>query len=287
VDARQVTKVSATQNNAAKRELRMAATTSSFRPLTRDSTLRPWGRGIHVATGTAHVLGVPICNSAAVIELERPGELLVWNPIALTKALRESLRELEQTTGRRVTTLLAALDYTHAALRPWQQAFPEVKTFLVSERITDKEPGARGEVLDGERPVVPGAENALELLSVRGCLQPSFERSPKWRGGPRREWFALHKPSRSLLIGDMLQCNDRLSWIERRLFRLREGFAPNDVGFRVSDAREREAFLRDVLAWDFDQALTAHGKATASGADFIRQDLSDAFALSTSRHAAR
>jgi hypothetical protein len=224
-------------------------------------------------------MGLPIWNTTAVIELSRPGELLVWNPIALNDALRESLRELEQTTARRVTTLLAALDWHHVALAQWQRAFPDARTFLVSDRIRDKQPSASGSVVEGARPVIPGAENDLELLSARGCLQPVIERSAKWRNGPRREWLVLHKPSKSLLLGDMVFLNARVSWIERTLLRFRVGFTRNKHGFRVGDRREREAFLRDVLAWDFDQALSAHGNATAHGGAFIRRELSDAFGL--------
>jgi hypothetical protein len=248
-------------------------------PLTRDERLRPWGPRIHVATGTATFFGIPIWNSTAVIELEQPGELLVWNPIALTDTLRESLGELERSTGRRVTKLLNPCDYHHASLGDWQRAFPDAETFLVSERIRDQRPALRGRVVEGDRPVIPGCEADVGLLSARGYVQPWIERSPKWANGPRREWFVFHAPSRSLLIGDLLHLNAEVGWAER-LVGFRVPFTLNAAGFRVADRAERDAFLRDVLAWDFDQAITVHGKVTAHGAPFLRDQLSKALGLS-------
>lgn len=246
--------------------------------LTHDERLHPWGPGIHLATGTTRFLGVPIWNTCAVIELERPGELLVWNPSALTPALRASLDELGQRTGRRVAKLLAGLDYHHRYLGDWQAAFPDADTFLVSERIRDQRPGVAGRVLEGDHPVVPGAEADVELLSVRGCLQPWFERSARWRDTPRREWFVLHRPSRSLLVGDMLLLNDRVGPAER-LIGMRVGFTFNGTGFRTVDRAERSAFLREVLAREVERAVTAHGKASATGGEVIRRELEALFRL--------
>jgi hypothetical protein len=243
-------------------------------PLIQDERFHTWGPGIHVATGSSRYLGFPLWNSMAVVELS--GKLLVWNPIALTAKLRGSVQELEQGTGRQVAILLAALDYHHKALPDWQRAFPQAETFLVSDRILEQQPTVRGEVIVGDRPIVPGAEADLELLSVRGCLQPRVERSPARRDGPRREWFVFHRPSRSLLVGDMLFLNDRVSPIER-LLGMRVGLSRNDAGFRVGDLAERNAFVGDVLGWDFEQALTVHGKASARGGAFVRGELKRVF----------
>jgi hypothetical protein len=247
--------------------------------LIRDERFRAWGPGIHLATGRAHFMGIPTWNTTAVIELQRPGALLVWNPIDLSDTLQASLRELQERTGRRVVTLLGALDFHHRALPAWQRAFPEAETWLVSERLRAKRPDVRGEVLDGDRPVVPGAEPDLALLSVQGCLQPIIEVSAAWRNTARREWFVRHVPSRSLLVGDMLFLHDEVSLLERAVAGFRVGFASNSAGFRVGDARAREAFLREVLTWDVDQALTVHGRATARGGDFIRGELTALFGL--------
>lgn len=257
----------------------MSPPSQSLRPLTRDQRFRPFGTGIHVATGSAHFMGIPIWNSTAVIELASPGGLLVWNLITLTDALRASLRELEKSTGRTVTTLLAPMDYHHRALRQWQEAYPEAATWLVSERIVDQQPGVRGEVIEGDRPVVPGAESELALLRSRGCRAPVIERSPRWKDAPRSEWFVFHRPSRSLLVGDMLFLQDAPSWLERRLLKRRSGFSYNVPGFRVSDRPEHDLFARDVLKWDFDQAITAHATATAHGGEYIRGELEAAFRM--------
>ena len=251
----------------------------TLRRLDRDGRLHPWGPGIHLATGIARFYGLAIANTTAVIELQAPGELLVWNPIALTEELRASLAALEGATGRRVSVLLCALDYHHFVIGAWQQAFPEARTFLVSERIRQQQPHVRGEVLDGDHPVLPGCEADIALLSARGFLQPVIERSPQWRGGPRREWLVLHRPSRSLLIGDLLFLNARLSWVERVLLRQQVGFTWNKAGFRPGDAAARGAFLEELLAWDFEQALTVHGRATAHGAESIRGALRGVFGM--------
>ena len=167
----------------------------------------------------------------------------MWNPIDLTDSLRESLRDLEQRTGRRVTTLLAGLDYHHRALPAWQKEFPEAETLLVSERIRDQQPRVQGRVLDGDRPTVSGCEGDVEL-AVRGCLQPRFERSPRWKNTPRREWFVFHRPSRSLLVGDMLHLNHRVSAAPRLLLGLRVGFSLNSRGFHLGDAAARAALAQ-------------------------------------------
>jgi len=251
----------------------VTSATQHLRPLVRDERFRQWGPGIHVATGSARFLGLPLWNTACVLELERPGHLLVWNPISLTDSLRHSLRDLEQSTGRRVTMILNGLDYHHRELSTWQRAFPEAETFLVSERIRDQQPGVEGQVIDGDRPIVPGCEGDIELLSVRGCLPPRLERSPRWKNGPRREWFVYHRQSRSLLVGDMLHLHQRVSTPQRLLLGLRVGFALNRAGFRLADATARAGFARDVLSWPIEQALTVHGTASAHGADFIQREL--------------
>lgn len=238
--------------------------------LVRDERLRPWGPGIHVATGSTTFFALPVWNTTAVIESQRPGALAVWNPVALTATVRGSLDDLRHRTGRRVTTLLAALDWHHRYLADWQRAFPDAETLLVSERIRQHQPHVAGRVLDDDRPVVPGWEADLELLPVPGCIQPLIDRT---RGrAPRREWLVLHRPSRSLLVGDLLFLHERVTWGER-LVGFRAGFTRNAHGFRVRDPAAHEAFVRELLTRDVEQVLTVHGRSTAHGADFLRHAL--------------
>lgn len=239
--------------------------------LTCDGVLRPWGAGIHVATGTTTFLRVPIWNNTAVIELA--GGLLVWNPIAREPPLRSSVDALCAHSGRTVTALVCAMDWHHRSVADWQAAYPEADTVWVSDRIAAHADGLTGRALPGATPRVPGAEAELALVSVEGCVQPVLDAS---RGAePRREWLVYHRPSRSLLIGDLLFVNARVGLAER-LVGFRPGFTYNRHGFRVRDRAAFDAFVDRVLEWDAAQVLTAHGRATAHGVDFVRQALTAA-----------
>lgn len=243
-----------------------------FRPLRHDGVLHPFVEGVHLATGTASFLGIPIWNTAALLELEAPGELLVWNPIALEPPLLSSVRELEARTGRRVTVLLCGLDYHHRAIAAWQAAWPDARTLLVSARIPQQQPAVRGEVLDPLHPALPDHPD-LRLVAVRGFRQPAIERSPAWRDGPRHEWWVLHRPSRTLLMGDLVFVNAEPTWVERTLLGWRVGFTRNGPGFRTLDRDQRRAFVDEVLALGAEQAVSVHGRSTVHGAETIRSEL--------------
>ena len=250
-----------------------------LKELRETGTFGPWLTGLHLATGSHRFMGlVKLLNSSVLVEIpEAPGgrgHLLLWNPIAMTAALERSLREIEERTGAALEQILNPFDWHHFSLLDWQAAFPAAEIFVVSERPLDLNPDLKATVLDPDEPELPGTEGILDLWAVPGCLgpSPSFERNEKWKNGRRHEIFVRHRPSSTLLVGDMFHYHRSLSFMER-MMRMREEFTFNSVGFRVRDRARLKAFLDEVLGAKIERALTVHGSAIAEGGESIREDL--------------
>ena len=248
-----------------------------LRELRETGTFGPWLTGLHLATGSARLMGlVKLLNSSVLVEIPetpgRRGHLLLWNPIAMTAALKRSLREIEERTGTALEQILNPFDWHHFSLLDWQAAFPAAEIFVVSERPLDLNRDLEATVLDPNAPELPGTEGILDLWAVPGCLGPSLERNEKWKNGRRHEIFVRHRPSSTLLMGDMFSYHRRLSFTER-MMRMHEGFTFNSVGFRVRDRARLKAFLDEVLGAKIERTLTVHGSAIAEGGEFIREDL--------------
>lgn len=233
--------------------------------LRRDGIFRPWvDPDLYIATVSLRLYGiVPMLNHCVLVRIPESAagaaHLLVWNPVELTPQLLSSLRQVERETGLEVRHLFSALDWHHLALPSWQAEFPHATLSVVSERIPAKQPSLKAVVLDDQTPNLNGVSDVLDLLPVEGCLGPRLDFGKKWRGGKRCELFTYHRPTRTLLVGDMFFFAD--SPALRLLLRQPSGVAFNKIGFRVRDRAAVWRFVEHALARPIDRLLTVHGTA--------------------------
>lgn len=88
-----------------------------------------------------------------------------------------------------------------------------------------------------------------------------------FRGNPLLdEVVYLHRPSKTVIMGDMIQFNTRLEGhpLQDFIFRM-SGIAPGQAGMGVDmrltflDRAAARRSLQRLLAWDFDKLIIAHG----------------------------
>ena len=254
--------------------------TSSPTKLRPDGVFRPWiADELYLATTTFRFLGLtPLNNHCVLIPIpetsEHSAHLLVWNPVELTPELLSSLRHVESETGLKVQHLFSGLDYHHFALPAWQTEFPQARLSVVSERIVDKQPTLNAEVLDEYEPSLGDTGGTLEVLPVAGYLGPLVELGKKWRDGRRCELLSYHRPTRTLLVGDLLFCTHHSSLLQRILLRQSAAISWNRIGFRLHDRAAARRFVDGVLARPIDRMLCVHGTFLVEGEQNVRDAMS-------------
>ncbi len=86
----------------------------------------------------------------------------------------------------------------------------------------------------------------------------------------------LHKPSRTLLIADFIQnypaiAGDTLGNLAKAIGGVLNGGVPRDIRWSFIDRSAARASLEQILAWDFDRLIVAHGACVERDAKtFVR-----------------
>lgn len=91
----------------------------------------------------------------------------------------------------------------------------------------------------------------------------------------------LHKPSRTLIVTDVIQKHEAAgeTWLWHRVKRMagilgKDGGVPLDVKLSVRDKTAMRRSIETILGWDFDNLIIAHGHCRQGGA---KDDVSRAF----------
>jgi hypothetical protein len=198
------------------------------------------------------MLGVPFPLRMTAIRLPDGG---VWlhSPVAATEARVSAVRGLGP-----VAHLVAPDRFHHLHLGPWQERFPEARLWAP-----------------------PGLAKRREDLSFTGELDDAAPEA--WRdvidqvvfGGSRfiAEVVFLHRPSRTLLVTDIVQNHapeaDGVFW---RMVKRWNGIAAPDGGcpldwrLTVRDRAAARRAAKAILGWDFDRLVLCHGRCVPTGA---------------------
>jgi hypothetical protein len=223
--------------------------------------LQPVGDAIWLVPGpTVQFLRIPYPTRMVVVRLASGG-LWIWSPIALDETLQQEIDAIGP-----VRHLVTPNKIHHLFLQDWARAYPQAHLWAP--------PGLAGRRADlrfsGELRDEPEADWAADIDQV--VVRGSFF---------MEEVLFFHRPSRTCLVGDLVQKHDTagLSFWQAALMRL-DGL----VGERGSTPREwRATFLRRstaraairrALDWSPLHLIIAHGTLPRDdGAKVLRESL--------------
>lgn len=224
--------------------------------------LQPFGQAIWTMDGDdVHMFGVlPFTTRMIVIRLASGG-LWVHSPVAPTSERRRAIDALGP-----VEHLVAPNKIHSLGIEPWKAHYPSAKVWA-SPAFSQRHPD-----IAIDEALATGAETSWSG-EIDHCVIEGH--------AVLDEVVFLHKPSKTLIITDLIQKHDAASetWFWRGVKRLngiwgKSGGVPRDVKLSI---RDRAAFRRSlgrVLDWDFDNLTVAHGHCLQGGA---KEDVARAF----------
>ncbi len=179
-------------------------------------------------------------------------ELWVHSPIRHTEALAKALEALGT-----VSYLVAPNALHHLFMAAWVKAYPNARCFT-APGVAAKLPDITTEPLDDRTPW-------REVID-----QITFEGSPLMQ-----EVVFLHKPSRTLIVTDLIENFDpnTLSWKDRMLARIGGVLAPHGGtprdwrwSFFGRGLEKASACARTIRDWAPERLVLAHGEPIYGGA---------------------
>lgn len=214
--------------------------------------------------GRVRMYLIPFATRMTVVRLP-DGGLWVHSPVALEPALVSSVAALGP------VRYLIAPDLIHSLfVPPCADRFPEAEV-LVSPRFSKRHPDIRFDAVLTDAPPEPLAE-VFDQVVVRGHVFMD-------------EVVFLHRPSRTLIVTDLLQRHrpetDGAVW--RGLKRLAgiaspDGGMPLDMRRTFSDRAAARRSVARILGWEFDRIVLAHGDcALEAGHEFANAKLGRLF----------
>ena len=215
------------------------------------------GEGAWTETQPLRLMGTDFGTRMTVL---RVGEdLLVHSPARIDDALAEELDGLG-----RVRWLVAPNTYHHLFLRRAKERWPEAEVWIapgVEKKQKQLQP-------DGVFPAAPDAwRDDVDVHLVGGM--------PKVN-----EIVLLHKPSRTLLLTDLLfNFGEPDGWWSRTFLRLADAYGGPKQSRLLRFVTKDRAALREsrdvILGWDFDRVTVCHGGILEGDA---KRTLADAMA---------
>ena len=187
-----------------------------------------------------------------MLVIRLPDGLALWSPIALSDAQAAEIDALGS-----VRWILAPNCFHHLYLGDAMQRWPSAQVFapegLAKKREKDLD-------LSGASPysALPAAfDGVIEACRIDGC--PSMN-----------EWMLLHRPSRTLIVGDLIfNIHAVKRWSASLVFRMvgawKRPAQSRMWRFFVKDRAAAAASLAAIMAWDFDRIVLAHGDTIETG----------------------
>lgn len=200
-------------------------------------------------------LGLHLGTRMTVVRLQ-DGSLLVHSPIALTPDLRAEVDALGP-----VHHLVAPNQGHHLYAGEWQRAYPGALLHAAVGLAKRRKDLAIDHELRGEAHVA--WRNDLDTTFLDGTML--------------NETVFLHRPSRSLIVADVIE-NFETSphWPTRMYLKVCgiHGKPGLSRGLRpiFRDRRRARRSIDEILSWDFDRILLAHGDIIGTGGkDALRE----------------
>jgi hypothetical protein len=209
--------------------------------------LRALAEGLWIADAPQRFAGMELGARMAVVALPQGG-LLLHSPVRPSVELRAALDRLGP-----VRALIAPNLYHHSHARAYLDAYPGAQLYGCPR-------------LDQKRRDLP-------LAGVLGAdLQPWFPALEHRHiaGNPtHEEVVSYHRASRSLLVADLVSNFVELRGLRMRCFGALNGWgrfsAPRMLRWMVRDRAAARRSLQEVLAWDFERVIVAHGAVLPTG----------------------
>ncbi|MGB3311855.1 MAG: DUF4336 domain-containing protein [Nodosilinea sp.] len=218
--------------------------------------LRAVDRDLWVAEQPLRYFGLSVGTRMTVIRLAGD-KLVVISPIQPSESLVNELGELGT-----VAHIIAPNLYHYRFAADVKAAYPGA-TFWATSRLRGKKPE-----LPIDRAIAPSPDSpwpGLEYLLFDGfkTLGPSGP-------DPLDEWVFFHCASRTLILTDTAFCFDESSpWLTQLATKIVGGYKSLSPSLleriATTETEKVKAAVEQVLRWDFEQVIVAHGRIVEQG----------------------
>lgn len=181
------------------------------------------------------------------------GSLFIDSPVALNDNIRAELARIGQ-----VKYVVSPNKLHHLFMGEWAESYPGARLYA-SPGLPKKRPELAFEAVLGDETPAEWAD-CIDQLVVRGSIF-------------MEEVIFFHRPSRTLVLGDLIENHDPriLGPVQRFWARCNAMLAPNGStprNFRLSFLRRDETrqCLQRVLAWRPERVLILHGQCVMTDA---------------------
>jgi hypothetical protein len=195
--------------------------------------------------------GLPMGTRMTVVKLP-DGRLWVHSPILLD-TVKDDLDALGE-----VAFVVAPNFIHHLYVGPFLEAYPKARLFLSPKLMTKRaDLVARGGGELGDEAPDNTWGDVIDQAPARGSKVMD-------------EIVFLHRPTRTLILCDLLECVHARAprWVRvvGKLAGIYERPGPPiDMKLSFSDHAATRAFVDRVLAWDFDRVVMSHGDVIETG----------------------
>lgn len=219
------------------------------------SGLQEFGENIWIIDGPpVRDMGIMFTTRMVVVKLSS-GSLWIESPVPLPDDKLKLVTELGP-----VRYILAATPRHVWRLATWHALFPDAELWASRPTPFTLKKGDLpfAGVLGDEPP--QGWRDDLDQLAFKG--NPLIE-----------EVIFLHKPSRTVILADLIQIHSKVkgSFIRNALMKMEGVESPHggvglDIRLSFIHRAQARRSLKQLLSWDFDKLIIAHGPCIEKGA---------------------
>ena len=218
--------------------------------------LKAFAPSLYVAEGPCvPFLGIPYPTRMAVAQLQNGG-LWVWSPVALSPELEREIKAIGP-----VRHIVSPNKIHHLFLPEWAERFPDAK-FYAPPGLAQRKPELRFDFELSEE-AHPAWAGEIDQTIFKGSLA-------------MEEVVFFHRPSRTAILGDLVQRHDPTEFkaIQRWLLRAdgllgEAGSTPREWRFTFWRRRQTRAARAELLSWKPENLIIAHGDCATGQASKI------------------
>ena len=211
-----------------------------------ETTLVPFGDAIWIVEGPrVRMLTIPFDTRMTIVRLASGG-LWVHSPIEPSEAVRAAVDALGP-----VEYIVAPNKIHSLGISPWHEHYPTAEIW-VSPRFGERHKDIHVDrVLTSSPPEAWSADIDQHVFGGSSIVD---------------EVVFLHRPSKTLIITDLVQRHDptRESWLWRQVKRAagilgESGGTARDLRATYRDRTAARQSAQEILSWPFDRVIISHG----------------------------